>query len=444
MKRSRAKRANVVEEPAVAGGHRYTGPELSALLDQVRRELGAEASIVAADRIRQGGVAGFFATETFEVVASPGTSARSRSTAEPQPNSTSAPMATVTDAGSAGGVGSGGTGSGLPLSAEPGNEQNVATALLERADAVSSQEREEAGQRAMAGTYDLRDQAAAHSRADGVGASAFRFSDVLEATLHESVIDDDDALIPAAPIDVVPAVIVPPVVEPGPSVDDLAPVHDGPFIDEVTSEEPAVRLSAPQPPVGEVPVRESIEASWSRLVAVDGVFAHRPVEAQMVAVVGELEAAIDVANRLVRDESEPYTELIVFAPERKRTPQQSSSILYHHADVRERLFHWAIHDLKGIVVIDAAFGEDLRVEVQRVRNHGCTLVRLAYTDDSSACQLLGQLEYIGGHVVMDVVHKTDRRHVESLVQFGIPVVSIGGRSVDPGMLFALANGVSYG
>lgn len=440
MKRSRAKRANAVEEPAVAGGHRYTGPELSALLDQVRRELGAEASIVAADRIRQGGVAGFFATETFEVVASPSSSNGARSATEPQSESVSEPIAkprsrrgTGPGAAGPGSTGSGNTGSGTT---GPGSEQNVATALLERADAVSIQEREEAGQ--LAGTYDLRDQAAARSRVDGVGPSAFRFSDVLEATLHESVIDDDDALLPGFPGEMVPPVMAAPITEAAPSINDV------PSIDDVTSEEPAVRLTTPQRPNQEVPRRESIEYGWSRLVAVDGVFAHRPVEAQIVALVGELEPAIEVANRLVRDESEPYTELVVFAPEHKRTPQQSSSILYHHADLRERLFQWAIHDLKGIVVIDAAFGEELRVEVQRARNHGCTLVRLAYTDDASACRLLGQLEYIGGHVVMDVVHKTDRRHVETLVQFGIPVVSIGGRSVDPGMLFALANGVGGG
>ena len=43
--------------------HRYTGRELSALLDQVRRELGAEATIHEANKIRTGGVAGFFRHE---------------------------------------------------------------------------------------------------------------------------------------------------------------------------------------------------------------------------------------------------------------------------------------------------------------------------------------------------------------------------------------------
>ena len=42
--------------------HTYTGKELTTLLEQVRRELGSEATIVEANKVRSGGVAGFFAT----------------------------------------------------------------------------------------------------------------------------------------------------------------------------------------------------------------------------------------------------------------------------------------------------------------------------------------------------------------------------------------------
>jgi hypothetical protein len=47
---------------------RFEGGELEELLERVRTEVGPEARIVAANRIRQGGVAGFFAKEGFEVV----------------------------------------------------------------------------------------------------------------------------------------------------------------------------------------------------------------------------------------------------------------------------------------------------------------------------------------------------------------------------------------
>jgi hypothetical protein len=47
---------------------RFEGGELEELLERVRTEVGPEARIVAANRIRQGGIAGFFAREGFEVV----------------------------------------------------------------------------------------------------------------------------------------------------------------------------------------------------------------------------------------------------------------------------------------------------------------------------------------------------------------------------------------
>lgn len=48
--------------------HRLTGTDLEALLARVPVEHGAEAAIVEANKLRHGGIAGFFAKETFEVV----------------------------------------------------------------------------------------------------------------------------------------------------------------------------------------------------------------------------------------------------------------------------------------------------------------------------------------------------------------------------------------
>ena len=47
---------------------RYEGPDLEALLEQVRTELGTSTKIVSANKVRSGGVAGFFAKETYEVI----------------------------------------------------------------------------------------------------------------------------------------------------------------------------------------------------------------------------------------------------------------------------------------------------------------------------------------------------------------------------------------
>lgn len=47
---------------------RLEGPDLEALLAKVRAEYGERARIVEANRLRKGGIAGFFARETYEVV----------------------------------------------------------------------------------------------------------------------------------------------------------------------------------------------------------------------------------------------------------------------------------------------------------------------------------------------------------------------------------------
>ena len=43
------------------------GPDLPTLLEQIRTEYGAEARIVQAEKVRSGGVAGFFARERFNI-----------------------------------------------------------------------------------------------------------------------------------------------------------------------------------------------------------------------------------------------------------------------------------------------------------------------------------------------------------------------------------------
>jgi hypothetical protein len=49
----------------------FEGPVLEELLERVRREVGAEARIVAANRVRKGGVGGFFARQAYEVIVEP-------------------------------------------------------------------------------------------------------------------------------------------------------------------------------------------------------------------------------------------------------------------------------------------------------------------------------------------------------------------------------------
>jgi len=55
-----------------SGHQRLEGPDLEALLARVRSDFGDDATIVEANRVRRGGVGGFFAKESYEVVVDPG------------------------------------------------------------------------------------------------------------------------------------------------------------------------------------------------------------------------------------------------------------------------------------------------------------------------------------------------------------------------------------
>jgi flagellar biosynthesis GTPase FlhF len=47
----------------------FHGPDLEALLSEVRREMGSGARIVSATKERSGGVGGFFSKERYSVIA---------------------------------------------------------------------------------------------------------------------------------------------------------------------------------------------------------------------------------------------------------------------------------------------------------------------------------------------------------------------------------------
>ena len=148
--------------PRSATRHRrYTGPELGALLAKVREELGAEASIVEANRVRTGGVAGFFARESYELVAA-GAETQHEPALRTQP--VAAPPVPAR----------------TPARQPPVNRSmGVSMALLERAEAVSAHERTVLRQRAAADPYDLRDRP-----------TSTRFGEVLEARLGDSLTID--------------------------------------------------------------------------------------------------------------------------------------------------------------------------------------------------------------------------------------------------------------
>jgi flagellar biosynthesis GTPase FlhF len=64
----------------LAEPQRFEGPSIEDVLAEVRSRLGADAEIVEANKVRSGGVGGFFARERYEVLARP-----APATAPPEP-----------------------------------------------------------------------------------------------------------------------------------------------------------------------------------------------------------------------------------------------------------------------------------------------------------------------------------------------------------------------
>ncbi len=87
MKKKNAPNTTVNE--TTSRTQKYEGPDIASLLDRVRAEHGDDVRIVGANRCRSGGIAGFFAVESFEVlvevpeVAGPERRRRGRRTSQP-------------------------------------------------------------------------------------------------------------------------------------------------------------------------------------------------------------------------------------------------------------------------------------------------------------------------------------------------------------------------
>lgn len=112
---------------------RFEGQVLEDLLDRVRVEVGPGARIVAANRVRKGGLGGFFSKETYEVIVDP---------PEPADDERPAPRANGNGNGKAHGNGHG--------------RARVPTSILDLAETVNDEERV-APRRAAASTIDLVD-----------------------------------------------------------------------------------------------------------------------------------------------------------------------------------------------------------------------------------------------------------------------------------------------
>ena len=487
--------------------HRYfKGPELDALLEEVRRELGTEATIVEANKVRSGGVAGFFATENFEVVATEPeiddelavdddpfelqafdrdpvdrvvfpaarpddlvdiSAANSPNNATPPTNGSMSPTngsAPPTNRGS------------VPIDASPSPANGsapVATALLERADAISVLER-----------VDI-------SVADNGRTPAPLFEEVLatelaavEAEYVEAEYDFENAITtepalaePAvaeptiAPAEIADAVVPEPAIaeallaEPAP----LWPAATAPpsletIVDSVHALEPEpVQLFKPaaeteiQPTaapaaaltdtaeVAAFTVASDATAAtsfWDRYDAFQAATSSSSDRPTIVTVIGQLDNAANVAEVLSREWGMPIEPVVATTSHAGAVPEWNVERSLHGLEARVQ--YWKETGRHGIVTVDAALQNDARTYIDTARDAGSEVLHLAVNSDISPEDLVRFLEAQTGDVV---VHFADRPHPDYLIglfERGIVVGSVDGLSIDPSMMLALAMAAGRG
>jgi hypothetical protein len=380
---------------------RYTGPELSALLEQVRRELGSDASILEANKIRSGGLGGFFTTESFEVVAAPdGASAKVDERyviAMPDVAADlddSPPEPTFVE----------------EIDRSPSPRRRIPNGLLERAEAISVQERIELSRPPSKG------------RATEPQKS---FAQILDDELEED------------------ATLSEPIATTG--METAAATLEestAPTLEEST----APTLEEPTAPTLKEPTATAHpEEFWAQLDSFDRSLPTIDSTSQIITIIGGLSSALSVADRLEHNETTAPRSLVVVSGCRDHEVDVLPWQLARSSEeLNDRLALWKASDRKGIVVIDSSFVAQARRCIEVAQLAGSNVMRLAIDDVLPPTRIFSIMQRFGGDVVIDLSYQADPVYLLDLLDCGVPVASVGGRSVDAGLLLAMSTNAGHG
>ncbi len=154
----------------MADTQQFEGPSIEAVLSEVRRTLGADAEIIEANKVRKGGIGGFFAKETFEVTA---TASAATATPAAAPATAAAQPAAAPTAGAAaaGGAAPRRQPAGeAPIDLPPGIDEAAFDRAAAHVRAAGAGDRVEAG--ALASLLGLADTVSESEQRSGLAAGA--------------------------------------------------------------------------------------------------------------------------------------------------------------------------------------------------------------------------------------------------------------------------------
>lgn len=314
---------------------RYEGADLEELLEQVRTELGSGMKIISANKIRSGGIAGFFAREKYEVIVEHDGSAL-----------IAAPAGEAADE---------------EISVRP---RDLAPSLLDLVDQVSADERAAAPRistesEPFAAVMDRLARGAGQANApapeapDAHGA----VDEIDEQDIEDAEIDEPQAAVvqhqaAAAPLPAPAADALPAPVPAAPAARINVPTGPGYAGALVSMGLPATYVPAvPSPAALEAALRSSL----SRLPAAPPL---PKGNGSVVAIVGERHAAMKIARDLAA-EAGLDPDMVTLAT-RKRLPARTPVHLTitDTEDAAEKRRSWRRRERPSVVVIDAELGHD--------------------------------------------------------------------------------------
>lgn len=418
--------------------HRFTGRELSALLEQVRDELGAEATILEANKVRTGGVAGFFKTEKYEVVAAAagdgddditlpaadGVEARTLRLDLVEPDGSPAPSFQLPDPDDPADTTSRidlrtaidevqadrfrddtvDIRTPLPSTLPPATRPIITPFDPPLADApiVASPR----GADAIPSYFDTM-------AAEATGATAL-LDRSREADVQPLQSDGETATSPASGVG--------------------APIDGQRFGDVLTAE-----LQQP-----DIMVRStSTDAFWDQLADLDERLHPVELESRVVTIVGNRRSALAVARRIMTTaDDQPALAAISPTPDDLDLP--AWQLIDTATELEDRLRFWDRSQRSAVVIIDADLGEDATTMVERVRAGGSTLLRLTIDDALPAERIRTLMARLGGDVVIDLTFRPAPDYVLALIDGGVTLATIEGHPADAGLVLALRQAADRG
>lgn len=459
---------------------RFEGPDLEALLTQVQQECGEAATILEANKLRTGGVGGFFARERFEViVALPEDAAEPASTTMPASAPTDALQSAINASATKPGprritttpkIWSGNSASETTTPTTP-TESPAARATSHLEDAVMA-----AIAAADAGTDEVATPAAptsilelAEQRnneersltaspepdvAPSVSTETPAFAEMLGQLARDALREQDEEFVPLATEAATVTTAAPVVAEPVVPAVPAAPVMVAP----AATPAPVAAPVAPTQTVEPVPARPAAQSPVAAALACLGMPDHLlptthalselrtdlvaalrwlpaadplpTTSGSVIAVVGNADHAMAMAQQVAQELGCDEREIVVAGELGDDTPSWMQ--LRDLAEATERRRSWRRRTTPTVVAVAAPLGYDPAAWARPMLDAlEPTIAWGVVSADRKAEDVRAWIDRLGG---VDAIALTDTTLTVSpatMLQLGIPIARLDGDRADP-------------